>query len=79
MKFNAIQIQDKLGRKVVLRSAEISDATELVNFLRITAGETPFLIRESEEVSITVEQEKRFIESKLSAERELLHLKKVYI
>lgn len=72
MKFHAISTQDKLGRDVILRSAEISDAADLIDYLRITTSETPFLIREPEEVTITVEQEKSFIESKLAAERELM-------
>lgn len=72
MKFNPIQRTDKLGRKIILRSAEVSDATALIDYLRITADETPYLIREPEEVTITFEQEKQFIESKLNAERELM-------
>lgn len=72
MKFQAIQIKDKFGREVVLRSAETSDATALVDYLKITTGETPYLIREPEEVTLTLEQEKNFIESKKHAERELM-------
>lgn len=72
MKFEAIQIKDKLGRDVILRSAELSDAEVLIDYLKITTGETPYLIREPEEVTVTLEQEKRFIESKINAERELM-------
>ncbi len=72
MKFDAIEIKDKLNRDVTLRSAEVSDAEALIEYLKITTGETPFLIREPEEVTITLEQEMRFIESKINAERELM-------
>ena len=72
MKFGAIQIKDRLGREVILRSAEIADADALVEYLKITTGETPYLIREPEEVTITLEQEKSFIESKINEERELM-------
>ncbi len=72
MKFDAIHIKDKLNRDVVLRSAETSDAEALIEYLKITTGETPYLIREPEEVTITLEQEKRFIESKINEERELM-------
>lgn len=72
MIFKAIEIKDKLGREVVLRNAEVSDAQALIDYLKITTGETPFLIREPEEVTITLEQETRFIESKIEAERELM-------
>lgn len=72
MKFGAIQIKDKLGRSITLRSAEVSDAEALIEYLKVTTGETPFLIREPEEVTITLEQEVHFIESKRDAERELM-------
>lgn len=72
MRFDAIQIKDKLNRNVILRSAELSDAADLIDYLKITTGETPYLIREPEEVTITVEQEKSFIESKINAEKELM-------
>lgn len=72
MKFDAVDIKDKLGRTVVLRSAETSDAEALIEYLKVTTGETPYLIREPEEVTITLEQEKNFIENKIEAERELM-------
>ena len=63
---------DKLGREVVLRSAEVSDAADLVKYLKATAGETRYLVREPEEVTLTVEAEERFIENKLNADGELI-------
>ena len=72
MKFDTIQFIDKLGREVFLRNAEESDATALIDYLKITTAETPYLIREPEEVTITLEQEKSFIQREKDAERELL-------
>jgi len=72
MKFEPIQVKDKFGRDVVLRSAETSDAAALIDYLRITTAETPYLIRNPDEVTITLEQEKRFIENTVNAERELM-------
>lgn len=72
MILNAIQIQDRLGREIILRNAETSDAEALINYLRVTSAETRFLIREPEEVTFTQEQEIRFIESMRSAQRELM-------
>ena len=72
MKFNPIEIKDKLRRTIILRNAEISDAGDLIEYLKITTSETPYLIREPEEVTITLEQEKKFIENKISDERELM-------
>ena len=72
MKFDTIQFIDKLGRKVCLRNAEEADAAALIDYLRITTAETPYLIREPEEVTITLEQEKSFIQRAKDAEKELL-------
>ena len=72
MRFDAIQFTDKLGREVTLRNAEESDAAPLIDYLKITTAETPYLIREPEEVAITLEQEKSFIRRVKDAERELL-------
>ena len=72
MKFGPITITDKLGREVVLRNAEGSDAQALIDYLKITTAETPYLIREPDEVTLTVEREKNFIESKIDDDRELM-------
>ena len=72
MKFEPIHIKDRLGRDVVLRSAEVSDAADLIDYLKITTAETPYLIREPQEVTLTLEQEQRFIESIMKAEKALL-------
>ena len=72
MRFTAKEFTDKLGRTIVLRNAEVSDAAELLDYLKITTSETPYLIREPDEVTLTIEQQKRFLENKLSEERELM-------
>lgn len=50
------------GRSCILRSAAVTDANDLIRYLKVTAGETPFLIREPDEISLTPEQEEHFIE-----------------
>lgn len=60
------------GRTLILRNAETSDASALITYLKVTAGETPYLLREPEEVSLTLEQEIAFIEGQKEAERSLL-------
>lgn len=72
MRFEEKSFFDKNGKEFVLRNAELSDAPDLIKYLKVTTGETPYLIREPEEVSLTEEQEKRFLQSKLDAERELM-------
>ena len=72
MRFDTLEVKDKTGQTIVLRNAEESDAEDLIKYLRITTGETPFLIREPDEVKLTLEQEKHFITSCIDSERELM-------
>lgn len=72
MRFEPVFIKDKLGHEIELRSAELTDADALVSFLKITAAETPYLIREPDEIDITYEDERYFIQNKLDSDRELL-------
>lgn len=64
MYFNAITVKDKKDREIIIRSAEENDAENLIDYLKITAAETPFLIREPDEITLTIEQEKAFIKDK---------------
>ncbi|MBR4392717.1 MAG: GNAT family N-acetyltransferase [Oscillospiraceae bacterium] len=72
MEFAAITKRDKLGREIVLRSAEEEDALALIGYLQVTTAESPFLIREPEEVTLTPEQERAFIRSVQESARELM-------
>lgn len=72
MRFGPKEIIDKNGRKVILRNAEVEDAKALIEYLKVTTGETPFLIREPDEVTLSLEQEKNFIKDKIDANRELM-------
>ena len=74
MVFGEISIKDKLGRMVVLRNARPEDSANLIKYLKTTSAETPYLIREPEEITITEEKEKQFIRDKMDAERELMLL-----
>ena len=44
-------VTDKIGRSIVLRNAEEDDAASLIKFMKITTGETSFLIREPDKFS----------------------------
>ena len=72
MKFGPVTAKDKLGRELILRNAQVSDAEALLTYLKVTSGETPYLIREPEEVNITLAQEEAFIKGMEEAERELM-------
>ena len=69
---NTTIIKDKKGRDVLLRSVEEKDAEALIDYMKITAAETPFLLREPDEISLTIEQEQAFIKAKKDSENELL-------
>ena len=72
MTIEPITINDKLGRTVVLRAAMPKDSSDLIKYLKITSGETPYLIREPDEITITLEKQEAFIQNKLDSERELM-------
>lgn len=72
MKYGPISVHDKTGREIILRSAEPGDAEALLRYLKTVAAETPFLVREPEEITLTVEAERQFLENKMAAERELM-------
>ena len=72
MQYEGKIFQDKLGRTVILRNARPEDSADLIEYLKITSGETPYLIREPEEITITKNQEELFIQNIIDAERELM-------
>ena len=45
MRITPIKKEDKTGRIITLRNAEISDADNLITYMKITSFETPFLLR----------------------------------
>ena len=67
MIFNELHIQLKDGRECVLRSPRKDDAQAFIDYMIVTAGETPFLLREPEEISLTLEQEEAFLENAAGA------------
>ncbi len=72
MRYGPIAEKDKSGRTVILRNAEASDGEVLIRYLRETTKETPFLLREPEEVTFTPEQEAAFLQRRLDDDRELM-------
>ena len=62
MYFPEKEVKLKDGRTAVLRSAREEDAEVLLKYLKISAAETPFLLREPEEADdMSLEQEKAFL------------------
>jgi len=68
MRFPEKSITLKDGTQAILRAPRIDDAQPLLDFLLACAAETEFLMRTPEECNITLEQEARFIQSKLDSE-----------
>ncbi len=61
MEYASKEILLKNGRACLLRLAEASDAEMLLEYLKATSGETPYMIREPEEVRTSLEEEAEFI------------------
>lgn len=62
----------KNRKELIIRSARKEDALLLVNYLKKTMSETPYLLREPDEIAITVEQEEAFIQGQQESEKELM-------
>ena len=70
MKCQDKEITLRDGRTCILRSAREEDAEILISYLKATADETPFLMRNAEEYdSLTLEDEKKFIQQREAEER----------
>jgi RimJ/RimL family protein N-acetyltransferase len=74
MRLEPVKVRDKQGREMILKSAEAADGEALIRFMKITAGETPFLIREPGEFHLTLEEEQDFVRSCEDNPRALLLL-----
>lgn len=62
------------GHELLLRNAREEDAQRLIDYLKTTSGETRFLIREPDEVTMTQEDERRFIRRQNESERDVMVL-----
>lgn len=77
MIFEPKRIYTKDKREVILRNADESDAAALLHYLKTTAAETRFLMREPEEITLSLEQQEAFLRGKEESERELMLLAKL--
>ena len=65
----------RLGEhELLLRNAREEDAQRLLHYLKTTSAETRFLIREPDEVTMTLEDERRFIQRQNESERDVMVL-----
>lgn len=61
MEYTSKETLLKNGKTCLLRLAEESDAEMLLEYLKVTSAQTPYMIREPEEVRTSVEEEVEFI------------------
>ncbi|MBR6536533.1 MAG: GNAT family N-acetyltransferase [Lachnospiraceae bacterium] len=59
------------GHELILRNAKEEDAQMLISSLKTLCGETPFLAKEPEEITLTVEEEIEFIRTQNESEGNL--------
>lgn len=62
------------GHELMLRNATEADAQMMIDYLRRVCGETKFLLKEPDEITMTLEQEYAFIKRYNEAENNLLLL-----
>ena len=63
---------DLNGRKLVLRNAEEDEAEMLLKYLKQVYAETPFLIQEPDEITFTIDDEKKYIKENNDSNSDLL-------
>ena len=62
MKIEEKEVILKNGKTCILRSPRLEDAEQLIEYLKISAGETDFLLKYPEEVNISLEQEREILQ-----------------
>lgn len=74
MLYNEKKIKLKDGRSAVFRSPRLEDAQALLHYMKITSGETPYLLRTPEECTMTLQQEQDFIANALTQDYDVMIL-----
>lgn len=73
-----MRIEDKIltvnGGELLLRNPREEDARMLIDYLKITCGETRYLVKEPEEITMTLEEEEAFIRKQNDSENSLILL-----
>lgn len=69
MRIEEVTYVSKNGKEILLRSPEISDSKELLEYLVQCAGETEYLGRYAEEINTTIDEERSYIDKSLEDKR----------
>lgn len=62
----------KDGQSAILRSPRLEDAVQMLEYLIVTSGETPYLIRYPEECTETPEQEAAFLQKMIDSPSDMM-------
>lgn len=77
MRFENRNVTLKDGRKCVLRPTHPDDASTMIEYMKVTAGETPYLLRYPDEVKFTVESEREILGNILENEKSVMMMAEV--
>ena len=77
MRFENRNVTLKDGRKCVLRPTHPDDASAMIEYMKVTAGETPYLLRYPDEVKFTVESEREILGNILENEKSVMMMAEV--
>jgi len=77
MIFEPKRIILKDGRACILRPVELRDAADMLAYLEVTSGETPFLLRYPDEVTYTMDAEEQLLKNKRENLREFMMVAEV--
>lgn len=66
----AIILKD--SRTCILRTVEVSDAQDMIDWLKAVSSQSPFLLRNEDEVTFTLESEEKLLQAKRSHPREIM-------
>lgn len=72
MKFESRSVILKNGQDCILKSPEPRDAEEVLGVLRKTSGETYFMARYEDEITLSFEEEKKYLENVLKSPKNML-------
>ena len=72
MKFLEKEVYLKDGTTCILRSPDENDAEKMIEYLKMTSGETYFMIRYPEEITASVADEKEFLKKSIQNDEELM-------
>lgn len=77
MRIEAKEIRLQDGRSCILRSPEPQEAEAMLDYLREISGETHFMVRYPDEVSMSLEEEKEYLNRQLTSENSFMLLARV--